>query len=395
MTKKIMMILCAVCLCAVLGASVVNWKGLPSEKSENGESIENIEQPESEQEENDPGRIAEAGSRLSATLDRLYLMMEMDKISRSALEKQNRTIGLTMEETGYLSVMDVYTNLGVAIVDGYLNIREEPREEGRIVGKLTKNGGCEILETLDGWYKIESGGVTGYVAAAYIVTGDAAKQIASDESSLVLQVDTDVLRVRAEPNTDSRIWDKGYQSESYEVTEDLKNGWVKIHLESNEEDQTGSDGYVFTAGNGTVMYSLPVAVRFDPEEIAAQAQSQVRRDVVDYAMQFLGNPYVWGGTDPNTGADCSGFVQYVLGNSAGIAMSRTSRDQASQGVAVDSNQMKPGDLIFYGSNKGSINHVAMYIGDGQVIHASSKKTGIKISQWNYRSSVAIRDVIGN
>lgn len=350
----------------------------------------------------DGGEVQEEGLKsgqsvagINVALDQFYESLDDGTVSRSVMEDLTTMVGLTQEETGYVSIMDVYTNLGVAKVSGYLNIRKEPKEDGEIVGKLTRNGGCEILAEEDGWYKIHSGSVTGYASKDYIVTGDEAKAIAAEESSLVVKVDTDVLRVRMEPNTESRIWDQGYAGETYEVAEDLKDGWVKIHLEGNDGDSEGSDGYVYTNGNATLMYALPEATRFSPAEIAAQAHSKARRDVVDYAMQFLGNPYVWGGTNPNTGADCSGFTQYVLRGGAGVSLNRTSREQAKQGEKITSDEMQPGDLIFYGSNKGNINHVAMYIGDGQVIHASSKKTGIKISQWNYRSPVAIRNMIGD
>lgn len=120
---------------------------------------------------------------------------------------------------------------------------------------------------------------------------------------------------------------------------------------------------------------------------------ETRRALVDYALQFVGNPYRAGGTDPNTGADCSGFVRYVMANGAGISMNRTSREQAKQGTQISSEEMKPGDLLFY-SNGSRINHVAMYIGDGEIVHASTEKTGIKTSKWNYRKPVRIVNMIG-
>lgn len=138
------------------------------------------------------------------------------------------------------------------------------------------------------------------------------------------------------------------------------------------------------------------------EEHAAGAMTEVteeteevfaRQEVVDYALQFVGNPYRTGGNDPHTGADCSGFVKYVLEHSAGITMNRSSRSQATQGQQISAEEMRPGDLIFYG-NGSSINHVAMYIGDGQIVHASTHKTGIKISNWNYRSPVKIVNMMG-
>lgn len=127
-------------------------------------------------------------------------------------------------------------------------------------------------------------------------------------------------------------------------------------------------------------------------DAAAQA-AEARKNVVSYALQFVGGPYRAGGNDPHTGVDCSGFVKYVMQNGAGIGMNRSSVTQATQGRAISANQMQPGDLIFYGSGS-HINHVAMYIGNGQIVHASTYRTGIKISDWNYRAPVKIVSMFG-
>ena len=121
---------------------------------------------------------------------------------------------------------------------------------------------------------------------------------------------------------------------------------------------------------------------------AAEATANARQNLVNYALQFVGGPYRAGGNDPRTGVDCSGFVRYVMQHGAGISMNRSSGSQATQGHAVNSSQMQPGDLLFYSGGSG-INHVAMYIGDGKIVHASTYATGIKISNWNYRNPVKI------
>ena len=121
---------------------------------------------------------------------------------------------------------------------------------------------------------------------------------------------------------------------------------------------------------------------------AAEATANARQNLVNYALQCVGGPYRAGGNDPRTGVDCSGFVRYVMQNGAGISMNRSSGSQATQGYAVSSSQMQPGDLLFYSGGSG-INHVAMYIGDGKIVHASTYATGIKISKWNYRNPVKI------
>ena len=121
---------------------------------------------------------------------------------------------------------------------------------------------------------------------------------------------------------------------------------------------------------------------------AAEATANARQNLVNYALQFVGGPYRAGGNDPRTGVDCSDFVRYVMQHGAGISMNRSSGSQATQGHAVNSSQMQPGDLLFYSGGSG-INHVAMYIGDGKIVHASTYATGIKISKWNYRNPVKI------
>lgn len=129
------------------------------------------------------------------------------------------------------------------------------------------------------------------------------------------------------------------------------------------------------------------------EETADNEAANVRQNLVNYALQFVGGRYRAGGNDPHTGVDCSGFVRYVMQNGAGISMNRSSRAQATQGRQISADQMQPGDLIFYGSGSG-INHVAMYIGNGQIVHASTERTGIKTSVWNYRAPVKIVTMLG-
>ena len=121
-------------------------------------------------------------------------------------------------------------------------------------------------------------------------------------------------------------------------------------------------------------------------EATKAAKEKVSRDaVVAYAKQFVGNPYVYGGTSLTKGADCSGFVMRVY-EKFGISTSRVSRDQANNGTEIPVSQIKPGDLVFYSSG-GEINHVAIYIGDGQIVHAANKQLGIRIGSLNHRTPV--------
>lgn len=291
-----------------------------------------------------------------------------------------------------------YKNLVISKVNNYLNVREEPKADGKIIGKMTSKAGGEILETLDGWYKIKSGPIIGYITAdpQYTATGQEAKDIAMETASLRAVINTDVLNVRTEPNTDSKVWTQIVKDERYPVLAQL-DGWVEIELDSiNEEDGSTADkAYISTRDNNVeVRYALNEAIKFSPSEIAANNAASRRSKVVNYALQFVGNPYVWGGTSLTKGADCSGFTLKVLEN-FGVSLPHYSGSQAKMGKAVKSSDMRPGDLIFYASSGGTVNHVAMYIGNGQIVHAASRKSGIKISTWNYRSPVAIRNVLGD
>ena len=111
--------------------------------------------------------------------------------------------------------------------------------------------------------------------------------------------------------------------------------------------------------------------------------SATRTAIVAYAKQFLGNPYVYGGTSLTNGADCSGFTQSVFAH-FGITTGRSSRDQAAKGKEISMSAIQPGDLLFYASGS-YINHVAIYIGDGKIIHSSNPTTGITITKYNYRT----------
>ncbi|MDO4789023.1 MAG: SH3 domain-containing protein [Johnsonella sp.] len=283
-------------------------------------------------------------------------------------------------------VLNLYDNLGISNVQGYLNVREEPKEDGKIIGKMTSKAAGDILETLDGWYKIRSGKITGYVKSDYILTGDAAKNEALNQAELMAVVSTDVLNVRSEPNTEAKIWTQISNSERYSVVSQ-QDGWVEIELEDDNNAFVSTD-FV------DVRYALNEAIKFSPLEEAAMASQSRRTKIVNYALQFLGNRYVWGGTSLTHGCDCSGFTMGVLGN-FGVGLPHYSVAQSKLGKKISSSEMRPGDLIFYSNSRGTINHVAMYIGNGQVVHAASRRSGIKISAWNYRNPTTIRNVLGD
>lgn len=181
--------------------------------------------------------------------------------------------------------------------------------------------------------------------------------------------------------------------ENFTITRAEGEGWMEILV---------GDGVGYVSDQQVTIYSPQEWETAQQETETAQAQMQqqsaaadaLRQQVVNYALQFVGCRYVYGGTDPHTGVDCSGFARYVMQNAAGIYLERTSASQACQGTTVGADQIQPGDLVFYGKG-GRVNHVAIYIGNGQVVHASTEKTGVKISNWTYRSPLRIARVLGN
>ncbi len=174
---------------------------------------------------------------------------------------------------------------------------------------------------------------------------------------------------------------------SFEVVEDMGDGYIKVKVNDTY-------GYLPIDSNATVTSTDEATLAALKVQSQAAEADNFRQNICNYALQFVGGHYAYGGSDPHTGVDCSGFTRYVMQHAAGLTINRSSGGQATQGRAVSADQMRPGDLIFYGSGK-SINHVAMYIGNGQVVHSSTYKTGIKTSPWNYRAPVKIVNVLGD
>lgn len=270
-----------------------------------------------------------------------------------------------------------YTNLGIAKVEGNLNVREGASEEAELAGKMPGDAGCEILGTEGDWTKIQSGEVTGYVKSEFLITGDEAREYAPQVMSTIATCTTTTLRVRQEASTESEILALMPEGEEVEVMED-QGDWLKVTVDSEE-------GYV-SADYVTVSNELTKAMTMTEVQYG-QGVSDVKVDLVSYACQFVGNPYVWGGTSLTHGADCSGFTLSIYAK-YGIYLPHSSAAQANCGTRIDPSQAQPGDLFFYGSGR-SISHVAIYIGNGQIVHASSARTGIKISNAYYRSPICV------
>lgn len=324
------------------------------------------------------------------TIDTCYMSADPQYVTIDYGLDEARTLNLKAK------VLNMYDHLGVSLASDYINVRSSPKEDGinNIVGKFPGYAGCNILGEEDGWYKIQSGPVTGYVRKDLIATGDTAQNLAVQHAQVMAIVNTESLNVRSEASTDSKAWTAVTSGQRYNVLNQL-DGWVQLELDAGDDDGEDQGAFVSTRdSNVTVQYALQEAIEYYPAVEAANAAMAFRNKIVNFACQFVGNRYVWGGTSLTNGCDCSGFTQSVLKN-FGISVPRVSRDQARSGSKVTSANMRPGDLIFYANRSGTINHVGMYIGNGQVVNAASTRSGIRIYRWNYRTPVAIRNVIGD
>lgn len=316
-------------------------------------------------------------------------------------------------ETEQVSEEDIFRNLVIARVRDYVNVRNLPGEEGEIVGKLYNNSVGSYLGEENGWYQITSGAVTGYVKGEYCVTGDEAVDIAREVGTRVATVTTQTLYVRKEATTESAVISMVPQAEELLVLDETE-GWVKVDV----EEGTGwiSADYVelrtdFVKAESKAEEQARLAKEAEERRKAREAAekkaaaqrnqtttapaqnysvsgegSEMGVAVAEYALQFVGNPYVYGGTSLTDGADCSGFVMSVYAN-FGVSLPHSSASDRTQGYGVDGlENAQPGDLICYSG------HVALYIGDGQIVHASNKKSGIKVSKADYRKILAIRRI---
>ena len=282
------------------------------------------------------------------------------------------------EEGKSASQLCGYTNLAIAnISEGNLNIRKEPSTEGEIAGVLTKHNACEVLGTEGEWTSVKSGKVTGYVMSSYLLFGDEAEQIAEEEVMTVATVNTETLRVRSQASTESSTLSLVGDSEDLAVT-NIVGDWVEVEV----DDETGfvSKDYV------TLSKKLPTAKTITEVKYGSGV-SDVRVSLVSYALQFVGNRYVWGGESLTSGVDCSGFTMQIYAR-YGVYLPHSSRSQPGCGTKISASEAQPGDLFFYGNGK-SINHVAIYIGDGQIVHASNARDGIKVSNAYYRTPACV------
>lgn len=307
---------------------------------------------------------------------------------------------------------EYFTSLVIADVNDYVNVRDLPSEtDGEIVGKLYDNSVGHFIEEENGWYKITSGNCTGYVKGEYCVTGEDAIALAKEVGVRIATVNTTTLKVREEASQESSVLGLVPMADELVVTEEL-DGWVKVDIEEgfgyvSTDYVELSTEFVEAESKEEEEARLEKERRAREEANAAAARAQASRggtayrpadpvtqvsgsgtgvDVANYALQFVGNPYVYGGTSLTNGTDCSGFVMRVYEN-FGVSLPRTSASQRGSGYDVGSiDNAIPGDIVCYSG------HVAIYIGNGQIVHASTAKTGIIVSNATYRQPLCVRRI---
>lgn len=344
-----------------------------------------------------------AASSDSSALGGFSYMFEQYLESKSNSDSSEDSDGSTMLLSTQVTIPE---NIAIANVVDSCNIREGAGTNYNIIGIFPKNAYCIVLdETEDGWAHIQSGNVTGYIKTDYLFMGDEGYQKACEMAHLVATVTAGSVNVRTAPTTenDDNIIMEVTRGEQLEVVEEAvlnKNDakaqiWVKVAVDSTDLADSEENGYGYiTSEFVEVGYNWKTAVKIDPIDPSVSA---IRLKIVNEAKKYIGLKYVWGGTSLKTGADCSGFCLAVY-RACGVSTSklpRTSYNMAasSAGKTVSLANAKPGDLVFYGDSRGNVNHVALYIGNNQVIHESGRKEGCKISNVNYRKIIKIKNFL--
>ena len=382
---------------------------------------------------------------ITPVMDNYYSSNGQEELGEAEEYVINLLMQLDQENgTNLTEIVSPYANLGISTASSYVNIRTEPNTESEIAGKLYNGCATDILAIEGDWVKIESGNVEGYIKSEYLAIGPEAEELIEEVASKKATIQPQTLYVRQEPNTESSIVTMVPIGEKYDIIEEQED-WAKIIIDdlegyvskdyieidvdfeyaiSIEEEQARIAAE--EAARQAEEERLAQLAREEEERKAAQAAAKKKKAassskkttsskkstsskkvsapnlsaegkekgkaIANYAVQFVGNPYRYRGTSLTNGADCSGFVQTIY-KQFGYSIPRDSRSQSSgAGYEVSIGDRQPGDLIFYTKN-GRVNHVALYIGGGQVVHASSPSSGIKISSYNYRTPYKIRRVV--
>ncbi len=324
---------------------------------------------------------------------------------------------LVENETEWVATAEnPYANLAIAQVDNYVYIRESASADSEYVGKLYNKSAATVSETVEAedgtWLCITSGDVTGYVKSEYVVQGN--EELAKEMSRRLAKVTTTTLKIREGASKDADVIDLLPLGDDLTVIDEsmVDSGWVKVTC--NAGDGYVSTDYVEISTEFTVAESKEAEqARIAKEEAEKKAAQEAARkatasaktsapaasegkhyaapsgtdgsSVVNYGSQFVGNPYVYGGSSLTGGTDCSGFVMSVYG-AFGVGLPHSSSAMRSVGYGVSYDQMQPGDIVCYSG------HVGIYAGNGTLLHASTKRTGITYSNVNYKKILAIRRI---
>lgn len=308
-----------------------------------------------------------------------------------------------------------YANLAIANVYDYVNVREQPNTSSAIVGKMYSGSVAQIQEVDGEWFKVLSGELEGYIKSEYFIYGEEAALVMGDYVRNYAYIDVDQLNVRTEPSQSSdRI---GYftYGESAEVLED-DGEWLKVRYAKNKtgyiykDYATVEESFIYAKTTAQEEAEQLVAAQFEqrvtdttvptnntPQRVTLPpstytTDSELRNSLVNYALQFVGCPYVMGGNSLTNGTDCSGFTKLIY-QQFGYNISRIPSGQlATAGRSVSLDQAQPGDIICY-SNGGTCGHVGIYIGNGQIVHAAGRSKGICVANVGMMPIMGVKNVI--
>ncbi len=311
-----------------------------------------------------------------------------------------------------------YANLALANVSDYVNVRSNPNTDSEIVGKIYDGAVAQILSLAgenDEWFQVISGTVEGYIKAEYFIYGEEAQQVIEEYVKRYACVNADRLNVRKEPSTESKRIGYVDFGEKVRVLEEGTD-WLKIQYTNEKEGYVAAE-YVTVSEEFTYAISIeeerarraqeaalrereqvaeqekPEKMTFSLPETTYTSNEELRESIVAYAKQYLGNVYIHGGRSLAEGTDCSGFTCYIYAD-FGYSISRTPSGQyKNAGRSIEMSEIQPGDIICYSSNGKSCTHVALYIGDGQIIHAANSRKGVIIGQADYSTIIGVRNVI--